>query len=39
MQQPHKMNKIQNVMLIGMARKLAKSTHTSVWIAQDTRKP
>ena len=36
----HKHNKIQkhfqNVMLVGMASKISKTTHTSVWIAQDT---
>ena len=26
----------QNVMLVGMASKSTKTTHTSVWIAQDT---
>ena len=26
----------QNVMLIGMAGEISKTTHTSVWIAQDT---
>ena len=25
-----------NVMLVGMASKISKTTHTSVWIAQDT---
>ena len=26
----------QNVMLVGMVSKISKTTHTSVWIAQDT---
>ena len=26
----------QNVMLVGMASEISKTTHTSVWIAQDT---
>ena len=26
----------QNVMLVGMANEISKTTHTSVWIAQDT---
>ena len=28
----------QNVMLVGMASKISKTTHTSVWIAQDKTK-
>ena len=38
--QKNYMNKIQkhfqSVMLVGMASETAKTTHTSVWIAQDT---
>ena len=26
----------KNVMLVGMASEISKTTHTSVWIAQDT---